>query len=62
MLLNNGADIDIKNEEGETALRNAAENGHPRIVESLIKRGADIHTISSNTNTPLMLAAFNGNF
>jgi len=40
MLLENGADINVKTNDGKTALTFASENGHSNIVELLKQAGA----------------------
>lgn len=41
-LLDHGADINIKNRYGETALLQAAFRGHDEVVKLLLARGADV--------------------
>ena len=45
---------------GLTLLMGAAFNGHERVVELLIRHGADINLQDSNGLTALMLAAIDG--
>jgi len=52
--------IGITNDRGSTALQFAAENGHTRIVELLLDRGADLEAIDVDGDTPLMCAAMGG--
>jgi len=59
-LIENGADINAKNNNDYTALINAAINGYTAIVELLIENGADINAKNNNGNTALTLAAYNG--
>ena len=40
-LLNAGADVNAKNRFGDTALKNAKENGHIEIVDLLLQAGAE---------------------
>ena len=42
-LLENNADVNTKNNDGETILSAAAEGGHFRVVELLVKKGAQIN-------------------
>jgi hypothetical protein len=42
-LIEEGANVNVKNMWGETALHYAAERGHKEVVELLIAKGADIH-------------------
>lgn len=58
-LLNAGADINMKDMLGYTALAHAAENGNVNCVETLLEAGSQTLINISNTDsqTPLMLAA-----
>eukprot|EP00757_Euglenozoa_sp_SAG-D1_P000018 gene18-11488_t len=67
MLLQAGADIQAKNEDGWTALMLACQNGHSNVVEMLLQAGADIQAknqqdIIHDRQTALMLACPNGHF
>ena len=54
-----GVDINFTKEgEGETALKKAALKGHTRVVEYLIKHGADIEAADPSGVTPFMDTAF----
>lgn len=68
-LLNNGADPNVRNEDGTTPLHIAAECGDPyvyidrvKIADMLMKHGADPNAGDSHKQTPLMIAADNGRF
>lgn len=59
VLLDNGAWLTARNEEGKSALDLAAENGEATLVKLLLARGAnpnDATTKRDNAQTPLMLA------
>ena len=43
MLLYNGADVNIWNEDGRTALILAAEIGHAEVAKVLIAKGVDVN-------------------
>jgi len=61
ILLDNGAIIDQKNEEEQTPLHLAAENGRLKTVQELIRRKREIvHDDDENANTALHLAALSG--
>ena len=52
--------IDARKADGATALFNAAQDNFPRIVEVLIKRGADVNLALHTGTTPLVFAAHSG--
>jgi len=56
MLIERGADVNIKNSKGMTALMIASRGGRTEIVRMLIERGADVNIKNSNGKTALMLA------
>lgn len=56
-LVNEGAEVNFKNENGSTALMLAAYNGHTSIVEYLIKKGANVNVLDVNNRTALMYAS-----
>jgi ankyrin repeat protein len=66
-LLKAGADINASNGTGATALTCAAENGHAKVVDYLLQKGASVDAIAGDGKknkvgmTALMLAAQNGN-
>ncbi len=65
LLLDYGADIDLKSEGKEyprtTALQVASENGHEDIVRCLLQRGANINLGGDNTgHSPLAQATIHG--
>ena len=60
-LIEKGADIKIKNKAGVTALMFAAARDAESIVSLLIKKGADVNTMSNNRETPLSFAIGYGN-
>jgi cytohesin len=56
----NGADLNAKDDEGETTLIKAAGAGRTASVEVLIAAGADVNARQTNGYTALMAAAENG--
>nr|CAB3223370.1 ankyrin repeat and SOCS box protein 10-like [Phallusia mammillata] len=61
MLLDAGAVIDAKNEDEQTPIHLAAENGRVKIVVELVGRKHEIvHDDDENANTALHLAALSG--
>lgn len=60
LVLDKGADIEAKDEEGNTPLLCAALNGHELVVQILLEKGAD-HGVKNNLgNTALMSAVLRG--
>jgi alpha-tubulin suppressor-like RCC1 family protein len=51
--LNNGANINLKDEHGNTPLLVACQNGHMNVATLLINRGADVNLANIKGNTPL---------
>lgn len=58
ILINNNADVKIKDEREATALHHAAQSGHIAIIEMLIKAECDINAVDKNKWTPLMNACY----
>ncbi len=61
-LLNSGADIDLIDELGNTALIVAAAENHLSILKLLVSLGANINAQSNDGTTALMNASLYGNF
>ena len=60
LLLENGADVDIREENGQTMLINVASQGHVDRAKMLLEYGANVDHQSKNGSTALIGAAFNG--
>jgi ankyrin repeat protein len=60
-VLTDGANVNDKDTEGQTALMKAAEKGHSGLVTELIIRNADVNEKDKKGQTALMRAAENGN-
>jgi len=60
MLLINGADPDIQDENGRTALILATENGDKAVVQMLLEKKAKLNVQDKDGRTALLLAAANG--
>jgi ankyrin repeat protein len=58
-LLDAGAEINIKNKSGRTALMLAASEGHVNIVRTLVLAGADINVTDEDEMNVLAHAADN---
>ena len=57
LLLRGGAEVNLQNGDGNTALMLAAGNGHERVVDLVIRRGAEINVQNNDGGTALMFAA-----
>lgn len=60
MLLELGAEVDRRNDRGQTPLGGAAFKGYEDIVALLLEHGADIDADNGGGMTPLMFAAMFG--
>jgi len=59
-LLDNGANIEVKNNLGATSLIFAAIKGHSDVAELLVERGANVNAKTTTGITPLIAAAAGG--
>lgn len=57
-MLDDGADVNAKDDQGTAILHSAAGNGNIAIIQLLLERGADINIRDDGGNTPLISAAF----
>ena len=60
MLINAGADVNVRDKFGGTALMIASQNGHVETVEMLIEKGADVNARDFLGNTALVYATEEG--
>ena len=60
LLLQNGVDVNARDNEGNSALLLASGFGRDDIVEFLLDHGADIYMTNCNNETPLHIAAYFG--
>jgi ankyrin repeat protein len=59
-LLNEGADIDARSDNGMTPLILASWRGHTKVVELLLREGADVDATTNKGTTALRLATERG--
>ena len=59
-LLKAGADVNIRNKWGMSALMYAAEGDHAGTVDALLEGGADINARNNEGSTALMISAIHG--
>ncbi len=57
-LLDQGADINVKNKDGITALMLASADGYKDIVELLLTQGVDVNAVNNNGETALDLSSY----
>lgn len=55
-----GADVNIKNDNGQWFLFVAVENDNVRMVNLLLEKGVDVNVTNDYNNTALFIAAING--
>lgn len=60
MLLGHGADVDRRNDRGQTPLGGVAFKGYEEIVALLLEHGADIDADNGGGMTPIMFASMFG--
>lgn len=54
-LIDRGANINIKNKNGDTPLTVACERGYKKVVEYLIEHGTEVNEVNGNGYSPLTL-------
>ena len=59
VLIDRGADVNAKDEKGETTLMYAARSGNLEVVKFLVDKGADVNAKDSNGATALSIASAN---
>ena len=57
-LLNEGADVNARNQDGWTSLMMAALGGHLEVAKLLIDKGADVNAKNNAQGTALMVASW----
>ena len=59
-LIQDGANVNAKNDTGTTPLMIAAGNNpNPEVLKGLIEAGADVNAKDKDGDTPLMIVAYN---
>jgi Ankyrin repeats (3 copies)/SMI1 / KNR4 family (SUKH-1) len=61
LLLVHGADINLPDKQGDTALYGACINRHPRLAEFLLKQGANPNLVNQSGDSALHAAVFREN-
>ena len=59
-LLGNSADVNMKDDDGDTPLLIACRNGHMGVVKALLNNEADVNMKDDDRDTPLLIASRNG--
>jgi len=59
-LLDKGANVNVRNGDGQSPLFLAAREGYADVVVLLVGRGASLESVTAMGNTPLMRAAISG--
>jgi len=59
-LLEKGADVECRSNDGQTPLWWAAEKGYEAVVKLLLEKGAHVESRDNDGNTPLLSAAWGG--
>lgn len=62
MLIRNGADVNHANQDGDTPLMLASQDGYYETVDLLLRNGAHYNAGNKLGNTCLILAANSGNY
>ncbi len=61
-LIENGADVNVKDNNGETPLMAASAFSNCRVIKLLIEKGADVNAKDNGGWSALIYAAYNGKF
>lgn len=60
ILIENGADVEAKNESGLTALKIAISSRNEQLIKILLESGANVNSKNDNNATPIMGASYWG--
>jgi len=60
VLIDSGADVDARDEEGHTGLMRACQCGHSEVADVLVHHGADVNLVGPEGCTALSLAIEKG--
>ncbi len=61
LYLAQGADVNFRDENGQTPLHYAARKGHTETVGALIEKRAGVNAVDNDNQTPLDIAKTQGN-
>jgi len=59
--IDQATNIDVKNEEGQTLLHEAASEGYYNAVKKLLQKGSNVNAKNANGETPLHASVWGGN-
>lgn len=62
LLIQNDADIDLKNNDNVFPLHRAADHGYEKVAALLVKNGANVNCLDNYEWTPLQFSAQSGSF
>lgn len=60
LIMNHGANVNMQDNDGWSALLLASRYGHGDVVKKLLDNGAEVNIRNNNKSSPLMLACRNG--
>lgn len=60
MLIEKGADMNLRDKDGNTPLIVAVKKEHETTVQALVEKGANINAADIDMNSPLLLSCLKG--
>jgi len=60
LIIENGGNVDIKNNKGETPLMWAAGSGHLKLVKTLLEKGANPNLRDSEKRSLIKITSYDG--